>query len=99
LSVYISPATNFSTTGTACVRGIGIIAGQDGVVTCPAANGTRFVTIERRDPISSDVSVLVEARGRYTHRVPSQEHVGEGQTTRIACGLTLLPGRYQNPPR
>lgn len=62
LTVWVSPTTNFTATGTKCVSGIGIIGGVEATVTCPAANGTQFVTIERRDPLVSDPLWVHELR-------------------------------------
>lgn len=62
LTVWVSPTSNFTATGTRCVSGIGIIAGVEATVTCPPANATAFVTIERRDPLTADVLVVHELR-------------------------------------
>ena len=60
LTVWVSPTTNFTATGTKCVEGIGILPGVDTAVTCPAAAGTQYVTIERRDVLTEDILVINE---------------------------------------
>ena len=42
LSVWLSRTTNFTATGTRCVRGVAIMAGLDGVITCPAVSNALY---------------------------------------------------------
>lgn len=60
LTVWLSRGTNYTTTGTKCASMIGIIGGTDAIVTCPEANGTNYVTIERYDALTADRLVIHE---------------------------------------
>lgn len=60
LTIWLSNGTNVTTTGTRCASGVNIMAGQDGVVTCPAVSNVLYVTIERNDPITADNLVINE---------------------------------------
>lgn len=42
LSVWLSRTTNFTATGTRCVRGVAIMTGLDGVITCPAVSNALY---------------------------------------------------------
>lgn len=66
LSVWLSPTSNFTAGGTKCIEGLSTLQMEGAYVTCPPANATGWLTIERRDRQGrSDSLVLVEARAFY----------------------------------
>ena len=44
LTVFASTTSNFTATGTVCVRNTAITSETSGVVTCPPVAGTRYVS-------------------------------------------------------
>lgn len=59
LTVWLSSGTNFTATGTACVRCMNITAGSSAssVVTCPQVSGVGYVTIQRVDTAAASLVV------------------------------------------
>ena len=62
LSVFLSQTPNYNDTATrvVCARGVAIIAGTMGAVTCPRLLGVNYVTVLRNDPAVSDSLVITE---------------------------------------
>jgi hypothetical protein len=77
LSVFLSPTTNFSSgDATACAAGAGVnimalpSPGGSGVVTCPPANSTLYVTILRVDPQGYAANLMINELRIYRNGEP-----------------------------